>query len=101
MRLHETEVPLVDRGWRHVHVAEVICIAGNTVTIRTTLPNLKERTDTLPLSDVTGLKIGTFLDWESVAANGMRVLGVTPPDALQKYREDLATWKRKAGQDNG
>lgn len=101
MRLHENEMSMIDRNWRHVHIGEIICIDGNTVTIRTTLPNLKQRTDTFPLSDATGLNIGTFLDWEVIGQNGMKVLGITPPDALQKYRENLVSWQRKAGQDNG
>lgn len=101
MRLHENEMSMIDRSWRHVYVAEIMEVDGNVITTRTILPNLKECISRFPLVDATGLQPGMFVDWSEVGQSAVKVWGITPQDAVEKYQKDLATWKRKAGQDNG
>lgn len=99
MRLHENEMSMIDRNWRHVYVAEIMEVNGTTITTKTILPNLKERVDRFPLSDATGLQPGMFIDWSEVGQSAVKVWGTTPQDAVEKYQKDIEKWRR-AGQDN-
>lgn len=99
MKLRETELSVLDRNIQHIQIGKILKIEGNNVTMETTFPNLKTRTDRLPLQNTIGLQEGMFLDWQAVGSNGIRLIGITPPDALEQYRKNLARWRR-AEQDN-
>lgn len=96
MRLHENEMSMIDRNWRHIRTAEILEVNGNTITTKTILPNLRERTDIFPLADATGLKSGMFIDWSEVGASAVKIWGVTPQDAVEKYQKDIEKWRRGA-----
>ena len=99
MRLHENEMSALDRSWRHICVAEIMEVDGNTITTKTILPNLRARFDRFPLVDATGLQPGMFVDWSEVGQSAVKVWGTTPEEYVEKYTADLAKWK-KVGQDN-
>lgn len=89
MRLHENEMPKIDRGWRHIMIGKIVEIEGNTVTLETTLPNLKTRTNTYPLSDASGLKVGDFLDWSEVGSCAVKIWGISPAEHVAEYKAHL------------